>query len=309
MHHRPLFGYILGFSSGPRDSRSGGTSAKKTKKQKREFRTNTKRRPLKEVQVDLAASKTRVLEGLAHLGQQKFSAEPGGYDLTHWLKGLNLLLDDFEAKMEDEQQLPVEYYERRKEIESRFSAGVDISQIESETGALRKEESEMRSMMDREKDKIIARMITLRSEKDGKAKEIVEQQVLLEEMKAKRKSASFLSKLSGRARQPTEEVEQKITGLQRGVTSLEEEAVDLQSDRASLERAGGAPSGRYEQQWVRLAAIGERLRELEAQLQERSQLAKERETATALLADIISRFELKAPESEEPAPGSGATST
>jgi len=49
---------------------------------------------------------------------------------------------------------------------------------------------------------------------------------------------------------------------------------------------GGTPSGRYEQQWIRLAAIGERLRELEAQLQERSQLAKERETATALLADI-----------------------
>jgi len=43
-------------------------------------------------------------------------------------------------------------------------------------GALRKEESEMRSMMDREKERIIARLITLRVEKDGKAKEIVEQQ-------------------------------------------------------------------------------------------------------------------------------------
>ena len=299
----------MGFSSGPRDSRSGGTSAKKTKKQKREFRTNTKRRPLKEVQVDLAASKTRVLEGLAHLGQQKFSAEPGGYDLTHWLKGLNLLLDDFESKMEEEQQLPVEYYERRKEVESKFSAGVDVSQIESEIGALRKEESEMRAMMDREKERIIARLITLKVEKDGKAKETVELQAVLEEMRAKRKSASFLSKLSGRSRQPNEVVEQKIEGLKKGVVSLEEEAVVLQSYRASLERAGGMPSGRYEQQWIRLAAIGNRLRELEAQLQERSQLAKERETATALLADIVSRFELKSPESEEPAPGSGATST
>ena len=299
----------MGFSSGPRDSRSGGTSAKKTKKQKREFRTSTRRRPLKEVQVDLAASKTRVLEGLAHLGQQKFSTEPGGYDLTHWLRGLNLLLDDFEAKMDEEQQLPVEYHERRKEVESKFAAGVDVSQIESEMGTLRKEESEIRTTMDREKERIIARLIALRVEKDGKAKEIVEQQAVLEEMRAKRKSASFLSKLSGRSRQPTEEVEQKIAGLEDGVASLEEEAVGLQGDRASLERAGGTPPGRYEQQWVRLAAIGERLRELEAQLQERSQLAKERETATALLADIISRFELKSPESEEPAQGSDATTT
>jgi hypothetical protein len=297
----------LGFSSGPRDSRSGGTSAKKTKKQKREFRTNTKRRPLKEDQVDLAASKTRVLEGLAHLGQQKFSTEPGGYDLTHWLKGLNLLLDDFEAKMKEE-QVPVEYYERRKEIESKFSAGVDVSQIGSEMDALRKEESEIRSTIDREKERIIARLITLRVEKDGKAKEIAEQQVVLEGMRAKRKSASFLSKISGRSRQSTEEVEQKIAGLEKEVTSLEEEAVGLQSDRASLERAGGTPSGRYEQHWIRLGAIGERLRELEAQLQERSQLAKERETATAVLADIVSRFELRAPESEEPVPGSDTTS-
>jgi predicted nucleic acid-binding Zn-ribbon protein len=296
----------LSFSSGPRDSRSGGTSAKKTKKQKREFHANVRRRPLQEEQVDLAASKARALEGLAHLGQQKFSAEPGGYDLTHWQRGLNLLLDDFEAKMKDE-QLPVEYYERRKEIESRFSAGVDVSQIESEMGTLRKEESELRATMDLEKERIIARLITLRTEKDGKAKEIVEQKTTLEEMRAKRQSASFLSKLSGRSRQPTEAVEQKIAGLEKGIASLEEEVVGLQSDRTSLERAGGTPSGRFEKQWKRLGAIGERLRELEAQLQSRSQLAKERETATALLAEIISRFELKDPESEESVQGTEAT--
>jgi hypothetical protein len=291
----------LSFSSAPRGARSGGkgSPAKKAKKQKRDFRTNRKR-PAKEEEeeVDLAAAKARVLEGLSHLGQQKFTAGPGGYDLSHWLKSLILLLDDFEAKMKGT-ELPREYHDRRREITSRFSAPVETSHIEAEAEAIRKEEMEIRTTLDREKERIMARLTALRAEKEGKTKEIEEQKVSLEEIKAKRRSASFFSKLAGRSGPPTEPVEQKIEELQKASSSLEEEALNLQSVRASIERDGGTPSGLYEQHWIRLDAIGARLGELETEMQDKSQLAKERESATGALAEVISRFEPKASSKQE----------
>ena len=54
---------------------------------------------------------------------------------------------------------------------SRFSAGVDTSQIESEVEVIRKEEAEIRTTFDRENERISARLVTLRVEKEGKAKE------------------------------------------------------------------------------------------------------------------------------------------
>ncbi len=281
----------MSFSSAPRGARSGekGTRSKKVKKQKRDFRTN-KKRPAKEEQVDLAAVKTRTLEGLTHLGAQKFTAGPGNYDLKHWLKSLNLLLDDFEAKMKGG-KLPAEYEGKRKEISARFSAGVDTSQIQSEAEAIRKEEIEIRSTFDREKERIVARLNELRVEKEARAKDIDVEKAALEEIKAKRKSASFFSKLAGRSGPPTEPVEQKIREIEKSVASLEEEGTNLNKVRASIEREGGTPSGLYEQQWMRLDAIAVRLKELEAEVQEKSQLSKEREAATASLAEIISKLE------------------
>jgi chromosome segregation ATPase len=290
----------LSFSSAPRGARSGGKGAptKKAKKQKREFRTN-KKRPGKEEKVDFGAAKTRVLEGLVHLGQQKFSTGPGGYDLKHWLKSLNLLLDDFEIKMKKE-DLPSGYLEKREEITSRFSAGVDTSKIESEVEAIRKEESEITATLDRERERIGARLNTLRVEKEGNVKEIEQQKTALEEIRAKRKSTSFFSRLAGKSGPPTEPVEQKMRELDKASASLQEEALNLQSVRASIEREGGTPSGLYEQQWIRLDAIGTRLKELEAEMQDRSQLVKEREAAAGALADIISKLEPKeSPEQKE----------
>jgi hypothetical protein len=289
----------LSFSSAPRGARSGGkgSPAKKAKRQKRDFRTN-RRRPAKEEGVDLAAAKARVLEGLSHLGQQKFTAGPGGYDLSHWLKSLTLLLDDFEARMKGT-ELPKDYYDRRREITSRFSAPVETSHIEAEAEAIRKEEMEIRTTLDREKERIMARLTALRAEKEGKTKEIEEQKASLDEIRAKRKSASFFSKLAGRSGPPTEPVEQKIEELQKASSSLEEETLNLQSVRASIERDGGTPSGLYEQHWIRLEAIGARLRELEVEMQDKSQLAKERESATGALAEVISRFEPRASSKQE----------
>jgi len=284
----------LSFSSAPRGARSGGKAApaKKAKKQKREFRT-TKAKPQKgEKEVDLGAAKARVLEGLDHLGKQKFTPGPGGYDLKNWLKSLNLLLDDFEAKVKGE-DLPAVYHERRTEVTSRFSAGVDTSQIDSEVEAIRREETEIRATFDRENERISARLVTLRAEKEGKAKELGEQKTALEGIRAQRDSASFFSKLVGRSGPPTEPVEEKIRELEKGSASLEEEALNLQSVRASIERDGGRPSGLYERQWTRLDAIGTRLKELEAEMQEKSQLAKEREDATAALAEAVSKIEPK----------------
>jgi len=285
----------LSFSSAPRGARSGEKSirGKKTKKQKREFRTS-KKHPAKVERVDLPAVKARTLEGLSHLGTQKLSAGPGNYDLKHWLKSLSLLLDDFEEKMKDE-KLPDGYSERRKEITERFSAGVDTSQITSEAEAIRKEEMEIMSTFDREKERIVARLNALRAEKEGRAKDVEAEKAALQEILAKRKSASFFSKLVGKSGPPTEPTEQKIRELEKAMASLDEEGMNLNKVRASIEREGGTPSGLYEQQWIRVDAIKARLKEIDVEVEEKLQLAKEREAAMASLSETISKIEVPEP--------------
>ena len=51
---------------------------------------------------------------------------------------------------------------------------------------------EIKSTFDREKERITARLVTLKVEKDGKGKEIEAQKASLEEIRAKRKSALLL---------------------------------------------------------------------------------------------------------------------
>lgn len=285
----------MSFSSAPRGARSGekGTGTKKAKKKKRGF-TTKKKRPVEREQIDVTKAKERVLEGLSHLGMQKFSTGPGNYDLKHWLKSLNLLLDDFEDKAK-EVNLPPEYKEKRKEIEARFSADVDTSQIESEVESIKKEEIEIRSTFEREKERIISRLDAIKVEKDGKTKEVEEQKAELERIRTTRKNASFFAKLMGRSGPPTEPVEKKIGEIEKAVSSLEEEGMNLSKVRASIEREGGTPSGLYEQQWLRIDAIKARLTQLDSEMQEKTQLAKEREEATSSLAALISKIEIVAP--------------
>jgi hypothetical protein len=280
-------------------ARSGGkgTKTKKVKKQKREFHTSKKRATKEEKEVDVGAARARVLEGLAHLGKQKFTPGPGGYDLKHWLKSLNRLLDDFESKIKD--GLPEEYHRKREEISTRFSAGADISKIESEVEAIRKEESEIMAELEREKKRVMDRSVAIRVEKEGKAKEIEGQMAELKSIEEKRKSASFFSKLVGRSGPPKEPVEQKIKELEKGSAALEEEAQALQRARSSLEREGGTPSGPYEKQWLRVDEIAARLKELEAETQEKMQLAKEREAATAELSWLVGGQEPKSGVAQE----------
>ena len=65
--------------------------------------------------MDYNQLKTRTIIALDKLGHQKFSSEPGGYSLENWMKGVNLLLDDFEEKM-GAARLPSAYAERRREL-------------------------------------------------------------------------------------------------------------------------------------------------------------------------------------------------
>ncbi len=280
-------------------ARSGdkGTKTKKAKKQKRSFHTSKKRTAKEADEVDAGAARARVMEGLAHLGKQRFTPGPGGYDLKHWLKSLNRLLDDFESKTKKE-ALPAGYRRKREEISARFFAGPDVSKIESEVNAIRKEESEITVNLEKEKQRILARAVAVRVEKEAKAKEVEGQRAELKTIEEKRKSASFFSKLVGRSGPPTAPVEQKIKELEKASIALEDEAVNLQRERSSIEREGGTPSGPYEQQLLRLDGIAVRLEELEAETQEKMQLTSEREAATAELARLIEGLGPKAEPSQ-----------
>jgi chromosome segregation ATPase len=219
-----------------RSARSSGKAApakKKVRKLKSEIKAPKRRSISSKSEVDLEQVKARAVEALDHLGHQKFSTEPGGYDLKGWLKSLKTMLDDLEEKIGD--QLPKEYHEKRKEIEQRFSKPADTSKVDQEVEALRTEESEIREKLQAEADRITARLSAIASDKVGRSKELEEHKSRLKSAQDEKKSASFFSKLMGRSGPDIEPLEKKVADLEKGLKMLEEEALNLHAVRKSLE--------------------------------------------------------------------------
>lgn len=287
----------MSVSTPSRSSRSGGKSAprKKVKRAKSEIKA-PRRRVAEPKELDLEEVRKRVLEALEHLGHQKFSTEPGGYDLKSWTKSLKTLLDDFEKKV-GKDALSKGYHDKRKEVEKEFSKVPDSSKIDEEIDTVRKEESEIRSKMQEESERISARLSAIGADKVGRSKELEEEKEKLKGVQEERKSASFFSRLMGRGGPPTEPVETRIAELEKGLKMLEEEALNLQTVRKSLEGRSLSGGGLHDGLWDRVEALAAKLEELDDAKQVRLQLAKEREDAMSALRDLVSKVNVeKKPE-------------
>jgi len=282
-------------SRGPRAGGKGTGPKKKVKKAKSDLHGPRKQSAVKEVSKEDA--RKRVVESLEHLGHQKLSNEPGGYDLRGWLKSLKTLLNDFEDKV-GKSSFSEEFQTKRKEIEAQFSKGGSSEQIEEEITAVRKEESDIKDKLKEESERIASRLSAIGGEKTGKTQELEQERLNLKKVEEQRKSVSFFSRLVGNSGPSKEPFEKKVKDLEDELRMLEDETVNLQAVRKSIDGVKSATAGIYEDLWKRLGAIETRLAELEVVKEARKQLAKEREDATDALRKLIAELKLKE-ESEE----------
>ncbi|MDG6926225.1 MAG: hypothetical protein JRN09_06690 [Nitrososphaerota archaeon] len=279
-----------------RSPRSGGKarSPKKPKRAKGEFHAPKRRiAPSKESSKEDA--RKRLVESLEHLGHQKLSTEPGGYDLQSWLKSLKRSLDDFEEKV-GKTALTRELHDKGNEIGVEFSKYADSSQVDSEIEAVRKEEGEIRARLKEEEERISSRLSAIGGEKTSKSLDLEEERKKLHQMEEERKSVSFFSKLMGRSGPSTEPQQKKVRELEGALKMLEEETLNLQTVRRSIEGAKDAAGGIYEDLWKRLGDIESKLVELDAAREVKLQLKEEREKAAEELRKLAGGLKLEEPE-------------
>ncbi len=283
-------------ASRSRSSRSGGKarSPKKPKRAKGEFHA-PKRRAAPSKESSKEDARKRLVESLEHLGHQKLSTEPGGYNLQSWLRSLKRSLEDFEEKV-GKTALTRELHDKGNEIDAEFSKYADSSHVDSEVEAVRKEEGEIRARLKEEGERISSRLSAIGGEKTSKSLDLEEERKKLHRMEEERKSVSFFSKLMGRSGPSTEPQQKKVKELEGALKMLEEETLNLQTVRRSIEGAKDAAGGIYEDLWKRLDDIESKLVELDAAREAKLQLKEEREKAAEELRKLAGELKLEEPE-------------
>ncbi len=278
----------MSFSGGAGKSRASvkGSKEKKTTRKKKQDFHRTKRRAAQEDEPDVDKIKARTISALEHLGQQKFSAEPGGYNVQGWVKSLALLLEDFESKVGTE-KLPAEYYAKKEAVLLNFSKPPDNSELEGKIESLRREEVEIKTKLDRESERIAARLIEVRNDNERQAKVLESEKAKLAQLNLERQQVSFFSKLLGRGGPSTAPVEERIQELKSLLASLEAERTSLGNARDSLDRRPNSTDDPYGADWKRLEEVGGQISRLEADNQEKMQRAEARAQAAAEMTGVI----------------------
>ena len=238
-------------------------------------------------QPDYDQLKARTIIALDKLGHQKFAAESGGYSLENWVKGVSLLLDEFEERVGDA-RLPKEYVEMRRLLTGYLHRPVDTSSIDESISELRGKEAEVVRKLGDERDRTRAKI-------DELQKEVMNLTAELEEVKARsanppapERSGSFFRRLfasgppSANKEQSDrrDELEKRLQSLQGGIS--EQQKVLKSIDQRS-------PDSPMAEDWEKLETLQARIRELEGEKLEKVQLVKEREEFTASIANVISR--------------------
>ena len=285
----------MSFNSSRRSAGKGASPKKRSAKKKQGFHT-AKRRPRQPEELDIEKVKERTSSGLEHLGRQTFSVDRGSYGMEGWVKSLNLLLEDFESKIGPD-QLPESYAAQKEAIIRGLSTPVNTTELEAKVEAIRAEEAEIKMKLEREKERISARLVEMRNERDRKSKELENEKSSLERLIQERKSVSFLSKLAGRRGPSTKPLEDKIDGLKSTLLALEQEEKSLNTAWNSIQKRGTDSPDPYAADWRRLNDIGNQIDVLRKDLEERLQRAEERNGAAESLVRLISI--VKPPAAEE----------
>ena len=230
--------------------------------------------------------KTRTINALNKLGQQKFSMEPGGYSLDNWMKGVNMLLDEFEKEV-GEGRLPPAYLEKRRQLNDYISRPVLTSSMDEEISEYRRKIADINGGMASERARIASRVTGLKDERSRCSADLAHERSAISNQAATKNSDSIFRRLLGGSSKPAaKDPEIRAKELQSRLDTLSSEIVEQQKLLRSIDEPSAESP--YLAEWNELGSLQTRLDSLEGARLEKVHLVREREEITASIANEIS---------------------
>jgi len=237
--------------------------------------------------LDFEQLKARTINALNKLGQQKFSTEPGGYALDNWIKGVNVLLDEFEEKA-GAAKLSPGYIASRHELNECLSKPVPVSSIDADLSELRANMFEIESNVESERALLVSRISELKTTQARCSDELERERRRVADSAPVQSSDSLFNRLLGRSKAPATNPENRIRELESKLATLSNEVLEQQKQLNTIVLR--SPESRFAEEWNRLESMQTKLEELEKERSDRIQLVKERAEMTGSIAEAISRI-------------------
>jgi hypothetical protein len=238
--------------------------------------------------LDYDQLKSRTIISLNRLGQQKFSAELGGYSLENWVRGVNMLLDEFEEKMGVGRLTP-DYVEKRRELNDLFSRPISTSSIDRSISDLKQNVADVEGRFAEGRAQLVSRIAELEREQDSCSAELVQEQERIPSLATDQSSGSFLKRLFiGNSKTPAKDSGTKVKELESRLGVLSNETLGQKKLLKLVDRH--SPDSPFAEEWKALESLQARLEALESERLDRVQLVKEREEITSSIANTISRM-------------------
>jgi hypothetical protein len=239
-------------------------------------------------ELDYDQLKSRTVIALGKLGHQKFSTEPGGYSLENWIRGVNILLDEFEGKM-GEGKLSPDYIAKRHELNDRVSEPVSTTSIDESISSLNQNLADVQGRINAGREHLVSKVVELKNERDRCSTELVQEQERISSLETVQKPDSFLKRLlGGGSKTSTKDLETDVKELESRIGLLSDEILEQQRLLRLFDQH--SPESQSAEDWKVLESLQTRLGALASERVEKVQLVKEREEITASIADTISKM-------------------
>ena len=262
-------------------SYSRGGSSKKVRRKKQEYHEHRYHSPEAGSPGDQGTLKDRTLRSLDRLGHQAFV--PGsGYGMENWMKSLNFLLEDFEARAAEELTLPESYLARRSEVLTALSKPPEAPELDAEiAGAREAEVKVLKALGNREASYFGSTRSDLNRRKDGVSAELDAERAAIAKIKAQPRPNRLFQRFLG-------EKPPSTAGKEANAARLEKEVAEIDAEIAALE----AEEFLFDEGRRQLEVARDNLSKLEARKAERLQFSVEREAAAKALAEEIGKLPL-----------------
>ena len=238
--------------------------------------------------VDHDQLKSRTIIALNRLGRQRFSGEPGGYSLDNWIRGMNILLDDFEGRTGKE-RLSSEYLATRRELNELLSRPVSTATIDRDISEIEQKMADANGRVEAERARIASRVDELKNDQSRCFAELAKEQASVSDQAAERRSGSFFRRLiGGNSKTSPKDHEGRVEELESKLGALETEAQEQKKLLKAVDQR--SPESPVAAELKELEALQSRLDVLESERSESMQLVKVREAITASIADAISKM-------------------
>ena len=230
--------------------------------------------------------KARTINALNKLGQQKFSTESGGYSLDNWVKGVNMLLDEFEEEVGRGWLTPV-YLERRRQLNDDLSNPVSTSSLDEEISDLRQKVADAKGRIDSERARIASKVTDLKDEQSRCSAELAREQSRVASGEAVQNSDSIFRRLlRGNPKPAATDPEMRVKELQSRFDAISSEILDQQRLLKSIDQL--PVESPLAETWNELQSSQASLDVLEVDRLRIVHFDKEREEITTLIAEAIS---------------------